>query len=104
VTRQEYEPESTECLIVVISRFPELGEAIELRFRNDPVFREVCEDYAQIQKALSSLEGSTPESSDPGADEYRSLLQGLETEMPKTLERGDFLEISRNTERHEMVS
>ena len=79
--------DTMEILDPTLNRFPELKEAIQQRFINDPVFREVCGDYAEVLRAQTLLHGSSASSSDCIVEEYRSLLQELETEIYETLQR-----------------
>lgn len=81
--------QSLNSLEPVILRFPELRDKIERQFKGDPVFREVCQDYAEIQKSLDSLGDSRTSTSDLWAAEHRILLQELETEILRTLNRED---------------
>jgi hypothetical protein len=76
-----------ELLDLVLNRFSGLKEAIAQRFKTDPVFREVCGDYAELLRALTLLHGSPVSSSDCLDEDYRILLQELETEIYETLQR-----------------
>jgi hypothetical protein len=74
-----------ENLDLVRKRFPELKDRIDRRYRDDAVFREVCEDYAEVWTARASLPHTENEPEDYLGQEYENLLQELEAEILTSL-------------------
>jgi hypothetical protein len=72
---------------LILDRFPERRDEIQRRFSQDAVFREICEDYAEISKTLADL-GEAGEPLVAGTiEQYRDLLRELETEIVWALDR-----------------
>ena len=65
----------------VVARFPEHAWSIQTRFREDPVFREMCSDYAEALETLQRWQASDDPQQAPRIEEYRELAKALEIEM-----------------------
>jgi hypothetical protein len=69
----------------LVSRFPRHEFAIRRLYDRDPAFREVCDDYAEVQRALEHWQAA-----DEGVPErvaqYRRMLEELEAEALATME------------------
>jgi uncharacterized protein YdcH (DUF465 family) len=60
-------------------RFPEHAATIRRLQASDPNFRSICEDYAEVLRALKHWEASRPVMPERIA-EYRQSLEELEAE------------------------
>ena len=76
---QKHNDENTPDYVKL--RFPDSKESFEWLFQKDPLFREICHDYQDTANALTDWLRSTDFSADPIIEEYRTLLQELETEI-----------------------
>jgi hypothetical protein len=68
-----------------IERFPELAAPIRDRFRDDPSFREMCGDYAEVLEVLQRWETSDGPQKAARIEEYRELIRALEIEIVTAL-------------------
>jgi hypothetical protein len=74
---------------LVLDRFPEQRSEIERCFAQDPIFRQICEDYAEVSRVMAQLD-KTPGASGPRAGEdYIDLLRELEEEIAQALQRSE---------------
>jgi outer membrane protein assembly factor BamD (BamD/ComL family) len=63
----------------LVSRLPRYEFAIRRLYLRDPEFREVCDDYAEVQRALEhwqAVDEGVPER----VAQYRRMLEELEAE------------------------
>jgi hypothetical protein len=74
---------STGVLELVLQRFPERTEQIELCYAQLPAFREICEDYAEVEQAWEAARAAP---GGPPAGELRVLLEELEAELIRALD------------------
>lgn len=65
-------------------RFSEHALAIRRLQRDDPVFRELCDDFEDAKRA-SDYWKSSPEQSEERAIQYQELVNELEVEIGKIL-------------------
>lgn len=64
-------------LDLLMSRFPREEFAIRRLYLRDPQFREVCDDYGEVQRVLrQAADGGVTER----VAEYRRMLEELEAE------------------------
>jgi uncharacterized protein YdcH (DUF465 family) len=66
-------------------RFPQHASTIRRLQARDPTFRSICDDYAEVQRALRHWEAVGGAASERVA-EYRQSLQELEAEALAILE------------------
>jgi hypothetical protein len=66
-------------------RFPQHASTIRRLQGCDPTFRSICDDYAEVQRALRHWEAAGGAASERVA-EYRQSLQELEAEALAILE------------------
>jgi hypothetical protein len=66
-------------------RFPQHASTIRRLQARDPTFRSICDDYAEVQRALRNWEAVGGAASERVA-EYRRSLQELEAEALAILE------------------
>jgi hypothetical protein len=69
----------------LLTRFPEHRDKIEKRFAQDPIFREICEDYVEISRLLANGYESAEDSIARADQDYRVLLEELEKEILQAL-------------------
>jgi hypothetical protein len=74
---------SAGALELVLRRFPERTERVELCYAQLAAFREICEDYAEVQRAWEAASAAHPR---PAMDELQVLLAELEAELVSALE------------------
>ena len=72
-------------ITAVVSRFPRHELAIRRLYTRDATFREICADYDEALRALQYWQ-SAAGSSDPRVEQYRELVNELETEILGLLE------------------
>jgi hypothetical protein len=70
---------------LLLSRFPRHEFAIRRHYGRDPAFREVCDDYAEVRRALQHWQAADQAVPGRGA-EYRRMLEELEAEALTMLE------------------
>ncbi|MEX1311687.1 MAG: hypothetical protein AB1Z65_14775 [Candidatus Sulfomarinibacteraceae bacterium] len=70
----------------ISSSFPGHGQIIDHGYRNDPTFRELCDDYVRCAAALNRWQRSQVETSSPRSEEYSELLAELAAEVEAWLE------------------
>jgi hypothetical protein len=64
---------------LLVNRFPRHELAIRRLYVRDPEFRAVCDDYAEVQRALEHWQAA--DRAAPGrVAEYRRMLEELEAE------------------------
>jgi hypothetical protein len=68
-----------------MARFPEATAALRSLALSDPVFREICEEYALAQQSLAGFEARPDASKRPEIVEYRALIAELEREIDRFL-------------------
>ncbi len=66
-------------------RFPQHASAIRRLQARDPSFRSICDDYAEVQRALRHWEAAGKTAPERVA-EYRQSLKELEAEALEILE------------------
>lgn len=81
----------TSSLQLVAEQFPRLRERVACLFERNPVFRELCDDYAACSEALAcqAADGDLHQ-------EYEALRLRLETELLKYLSADPALAGRRN--------
>ena len=70
----------------VSSSFPGYGRLIDLGYRHDPTFRELCDDYLRCAAALKRWQRSNGDESSPRIEEYSELLAELAGEVEAWLD------------------
>ncbi len=65
----------------ISSSFPGHERLIDHGYRNDPTFRELCDDYVRCAAALKRWQRSHGEKSSPRSEEYSELLAELADEV-----------------------
>jgi hypothetical protein len=75
-------------LELVLKRFPERMELIELCYAQMAAFREICEDYVEVERAWRTAL-TTP--AHPATGELRLLLVNLEEELVRALDAHSML-------------
>ena len=80
-----------DALNQVIQRFSEFPrDEIERRFAEDPLFREVCEDYADcIRMRQRYSQAATDRDAPSYAHDYEVLIEALEEEITMFLTTSD---------------
>ncbi len=73
----------------VYRKFPDHIEAIQALMQEDPIFREICADYAEICTWLDDFCRSRERPSDE-CDHARQLIRDLEVEIVQVLKDGGF--------------
>lgn len=77
---------STNTTIALILRaFPDRREVIERAFREQPSFRELCEDYRRCVAALGRWRQLNGEAPSVRSREYAELLEELTREIEECL-------------------
>ena len=71
----------------VMERFPEHREAIQYLFNTDSTFKTLCSDYLRCAKALLFWSKSPLCEAEKRKLEYETLLQELESELLKNIEK-----------------
>ncbi len=69
----------------VIERVPELATSIQVRFHDDPSFREMCSDYAEALETLQRWQASDDPHRAARVEEYQELTKALEIEIATAL-------------------
>jgi transposase-like protein len=72
-------------LEVILRGFPEQRDVIERTFRDQPSFRELCEDYHRCAAALGRWRRLHGEASSARSREYAELLEELTREIEECL-------------------
>lgn len=72
---------------LILDRFPERQDEIQQRFAQDAVFREICEDYAEIRKSLADCHDAEGPLATGAIELNRDLLRELEIEILRALDR-----------------
>lgn len=70
---------------LLVSRFPRHEFAIRRLYMRDPEFHEVCDDYAEVRRALEHWQATDQAVPARGA-EYRRMLEELEAEALAIME------------------
>jgi uncharacterized protein YdcH (DUF465 family) len=81
----------------VLDRFPGRRDEIERCFAQDSIFRQICEDYAEISRALAQMGGSPGQSDPQTSEDYVNLLRELEEEIAQALQRSQERHLDENT-------
>jgi uncharacterized protein YdcH (DUF465 family) len=81
----------------VLDRFPERRDEIERCFAQDSIFRQICEDYAEISMALAQMGRSPGQSDAEASEDYVNLLRELEEEIAQALQRSQEPYLDDNT-------
>ena len=68
------------------SSFPGYERLIDLAYRDDPIFRELCDDYVRCAAALKRWQRSNGDESSPRIEEYSELLAELANEVEAWLD------------------
>ena len=66
--------------------FPGYGRLIDLGYRHDPTFRELCDDYLRCAAALERWQRSGGDESSSRTQEYSELLTELAGEVETWLD------------------
>jgi hypothetical protein len=77
--------DSSGALELVLRRFPQRSERIELCYARLPAFREICEDYREVSLALRECRDAGGAPSAVAADDILALKEELETELLRAL-------------------
>lgn len=64
----------------LILQLPEWQTQIEQRVVKDPAFREICQDYHEIKRAIADWQQRASPYADRWIQDYETLLQELEAE------------------------
>ena len=70
----------------ISSSFPGNERLIDRAYRDDPTFRELCDDYAGCAAALERWQRSSDEESSSRTQEYSELLAELADEVQAWLD------------------
>ena len=65
----------------ISSSFSGYERLIDLAYRDDPTFRELCNDYRRCAAALKRWQRSNGDESSPRSEEYSELLTELADEV-----------------------
>jgi len=65
----------------IIQRFPEQRSDIISLHNNSQTFRSMCEDFRRCKEAYRHWSQSESENSSPRSEEYRELLENLDSEI-----------------------
>ena len=65
---------------LLVSRFPRHELAIRRLYVRDPEFRSVCDDYADVERALEYWQAADPAVPER-VTQYRQMLEELEAEV-----------------------
>lgn len=68
----------------ILEQFPERQSEIERLYLESADFRELCQDYKEV-RSLVVAPTDSGETDQDAVDEYRALLQDLETEIKEYL-------------------
>ena len=68
-----------------VARFPEAAAALRGLALTDPVFREVCEEYALAQQSLARFEARPDAAERPEIGDFRTVIAELESEIDRIL-------------------
>lgn len=71
----------------ILERFPQYWREIKQYLQEDSNFREICEDYVEVSRALSHWQTSPETTAEQIAADYRRLKQELEQEILTFLQR-----------------
>jgi hypothetical protein len=77
-----------DAIETLACRFPLHASTIRRLHARDPSFRSICDDYAEVQRALKHWEAAGRAAPERAA-EYRESLQELETEALAILEASE---------------
>lgn len=75
------------CVFYVVRRFPDRGDAIKRLFRESENFHTICEDYGLCVEALKRWSESTSKEALVRRSEYTELMEDLESEIRKYLDK-----------------
>jgi len=70
----------------ISSSFPGYGRLIDLGYRHDPTFRELCDDYGRCAAALERWQRSSGDKSSSRSQEYSELLAELAADVEAWLD------------------
>ena len=70
----------------ISSSFPGNERLIDRAYRDDPTFRELCDDYGSCAAALERWQQSNGDKSSPRSEEYSELLAELAAEVEAWLD------------------
>ena len=73
-------------LVTVLKRFPASTDVIKRLFRENEVFKGLCEDYRKCSEAVEHWKRSSSEDAPSLKAEYETLLQDLEREIKDRLQ------------------
>jgi hypothetical protein len=93
---EETSAQPAGALELVLQRFSQRAELVELCHARLAAFREICEDYHEVHQALSRHKASGVDSSDNTDEEMRVLLAELEAEIERALEQRVLLRTSES--------
>lgn len=68
-----------------IARFPGAAATLRRLVLTDPLFREICEEYALAQQSLASFEARPDAAERPEIGDYRTVIAELEDEIDRFL-------------------
>ena len=75
-----------DARILIRNTYPGRGELIDLGLRDNPAFRELCEDYCSCANALEKWRGMRGTANPERVREYEELLAELVKEIEDWLE------------------
>ena len=68
-----------------VARFPEAAAGLRRLALTDPVFREICEEYALAQESLAAFEARPDAAERPEIGDYRTMIAEIEGEIDRLL-------------------
>ena len=68
-----------------VARFPDAAEVLHRLALTDPVFREICEEYALAQESLARFEARPDAAERLEIGDYRTVIAELESEIDRLL-------------------
>jgi hypothetical protein len=83
------------ALLAAIRRYPECELAIRRLIETDEPFRDICEELAEAEWALSKVDYSPDVSREARRAEWQEIVDGLAGEMKLALEHHDAVLWSR---------
>jgi hypothetical protein len=75
-----------DIAVQISSSFPGNERLIDRAYRDDPTFRELCDDYVGCAAALERWQRSNGDKSSPRSEEYSELLAELTDEVQAWLD------------------
>ncbi|WP_265518689.1 hypothetical protein [Nitratireductor luteus] len=73
------------AISAAVRRFPELELPIRRKIEADPAFRDMCEELAEAEAALSKVDQLPPSIRAARSAEWRDIIQRLVCELEETL-------------------